>query len=90
MTDHYCAECGQLKPVTDWRGCPVDVTAFDPPDGGADPLVIVALTDNENGDNAPTLMMLTYEMADRLAVELASIAEARRQFRLETADKAQP
>jgi hypothetical protein len=81
---HHCAECGQMKPVTDHVGHPVLVDSCDP-HNGADHLVMVSTFDRGDRDNnRPHVLLLTPEMADRLAVELASIAEADRRFRLET------
>ncbi len=79
---HHCAECGQAKPVTDRSGHEVVVDSFRPP-GGGDDLVMISTFDRGAGDNRPHVVLLTYEMADRLAIQLASMAEGERQYRLE-------
>ena len=78
----HCTECGQAKPVIDRFGHQVRVDFFNPPDGN-DSLVMVSTFDRGGGDKRPHVLLLTTEMADNLAVELASMAEAERQFRLE-------
>ena len=79
---HTCTECGRLKPVTDRFGNRVQVGSYSPPDGGDD-LVMISTLDEPGGDKRLNVLLLTIEMADRLVVQLASIAEADRQFKLE-------
>ena len=86
---HRCVECGQMKPVTDWRGHPVLIDSVpkqmtDDTAGGADAFITIAVDDGRGRDNGPTMIILTPEMAERLALELASEAYAERRFKLGT------